>query len=138
MKNFSVFMAFIFAVMISSTAFAADWVQVDAGEGNEVYVDKSSIKRGIESNYYKISRKDGFSAVVKIKLKFGDNETDTLTHLIGFFEENGAKKYYFLEGFDENGNLEAQQLSAVEAGNADGSDGAIWPYVYDYVQKNLP
>lgn len=136
MKKFSVLVAFICAVMISSTALAADWVKIDTGDDSTVYVDKSSIIRGIQSKHYDFSRTDGCSAIVKIEFAMPDR-TVTLINLVGFFEENGAKKYILLESFDENGKLSAQQLDKVEPEAADGTSGTIWPKVYDYVQKNV-
>lgn len=137
MKKFSVLVAFLCAVMISSTALAADWVKIDTKDDSTVYVDKSSIVRGIQSKHYDFSRTDGCSAVIKIEFVMPD-QTITMIHLVGFFEENGAKKYILLESLTENGNIEAQQLDKAEPEAADGTDGTIWPAVYDYVQKNLP
>ena len=136
MKKFSMLMAFLFAVMISSTALAADWVQLDGDKDSKFYIDKSSIKRGIESNYFDFSRKDGYSAIVKMEFIMPD-QTITMIHLVGLFEDNGVKKYILLESLDANGNIEAQQSDKAEPELADGSDGTIWPKVYDYVQKNV-
>lgn len=136
MKKFSVLVAFLCAVMISSTALAADWVKIDTEDDSTVYVDKSSIIRGIQSKHYDFSRNDGCSAIVKIEFAMPD-QTVTLINLVGFFEENGAKKYILLDSLDENGKLTAQQAENIEVEKADGTAGTIWPKVYDYVQKNL-
>ena len=53
MKKFSCLMAFVFVILLSSTALAANWEVVDKNETNGVTittsVDKDSIKRGINS-----------------------------------------------------------------------------------------
>lgn len=136
MKKFSVLVAFLCAVMISSTALAADWLQLDGNNDSRFYIDKSSIKRGIQSKYYDFSRTDGYSAIVKMEF-IVPNQTITLIDLVGFFEDNGVKKFIILESFDENGNIESQQLDKIEPENADGTSGTIWPKFYDYVQKNV-
>ena len=136
MKKISMLMAFLFAVMISSTALAADWVQLDSDNDSKFYIDKSSIKRGIESKHYDFSRKDGYSTIVKMEFTMPD-QTITMIHLVGLFEDNGVKKYILLESLDANGNLEAQQSDKAEPELADGTDGTVWPKVYDYVEKNL-
>lgn len=141
MKKIFMLATFLCAVMISSTALAASWTPIDVGEkDSKVFVDKSTIKRGIQSKHYNFSRADGFSAVIRIDINMSDTETISLINLVGFFEENGKKKYIMLESLDENGALapDDKQLTQVEPENADGTGGTIWPKVYDFVQKNLP
>ena len=133
MKKFSILAAFLCAVMISSTALAADWLQLDGDNNSKFYIDKSSIKRGIQSKHYDFSRTDGYSAIVKMEFTLPD-KTITLIHLIGFFEDNGVKKFILLESLDENGNIAAQQLDKAEP---ELLDGTVWTKFYDYVQKNL-
>ena len=141
MKKFSVLITFLVAVMISSTALAANWVVVDSSNENGVLssisVDKDSIKRGIESKKFNYSRSDGFSANVKIVMEV-QGQPFTMIMSTGFFEENGAKKYCVFEIYEENGNLSAGTPDKIEIANADGSEGTIWPTVWAYVEKNLP
>ena len=143
MKKFSILAAFVFAVMISSTALAANWVVVETSNENDVvtktYVDKDSIKRGIHSEKLNFSREDGFSVDVKTVFEFKDKQTPlTMIMSVGLFEENGAKKYCMLEIRDEKGKITPGSSDKLEISNADGSDGTIWPIVWDYVQKNQP
>lgn len=139
MKKFFMLAAFIFAVTISSTALAADWVLLDTtGDGDaklNTYVDKDSIKRGIHSERYGISRDDGFS--VHIKMEFPAEKSLTMINLVGFYEDNGEKFYLYLDELDANGNPAPEEPRTVEPAKADGSDGLVWPKVFDYVQKNL-
>ena len=143
MKKFSMLVTFLVAVMISSTALAANWVVVDSSDENgsktTVFVDKDSIKRGSQFKKFNYSRPDGFSVVVKTVFEFKDGENPIIMIMsVGFFEENGAKKYCVFEVCDENGKPEAGTPDKIEVANADGSDGTIWPKVWDYVEKNLP
>ncbi|MBR1807427.1 MAG: hypothetical protein IJ774_13700 [Selenomonadaceae bacterium] len=143
MKKFSILAAFVFAVMISSTALAANWVLIETLNSDDVvsktYVDKDSIKRGIHSEKLNFSREDGFSVVVKTVFEFKDKKNPlTMIMSVGLFEENGAKKYCVFEISDEKGSVTPGSSDKLEISNADGSDGTIWPAVWDYVQKNLP
>ena len=139
MKKFSALVAFLFAVMISSTALAADWTEIDAGEKDtKVYVDKSSIKRGVHCAALGVDRSDGFSANIKLEFIITDKETFAMINSMGFFEENGLKKKCYIGVIDENGNPVQDSSFTPEISSADGSDGTIWPKVYDYLQKNLP
>ena len=65
MKKLFTLAAFVFVVTISSSALAANWVEVCSMYGVNIFVDKNSIKRGVYSELYKVSRSDGFSAIVK-------------------------------------------------------------------------
>ena len=139
MKKFSIIVAFFFAVMISSTALAADWTEIDVGEKDtKVYVDKSSIKRGVHCAALNVDRSDGFSANIKLEFIISDKETFAMINSMGFFEENGLKKKCYISVIDENGNPVQDPSFKPEISPADGSDGAIWPKVYEYIQKNLP
>ena len=140
MKKFSVLMAFVFAVMISSTALAADWTQIEVGAGDDikVFVDKSSIKREIHSELCGVHREEGFSANVKLEFLMSGQDSFKMINLIGFFEDNGVKKMIYLDKLDENGNILPDAKHKPEEQNADGSDGEIWPKVFDYIQSNLP
>lgn len=141
MKKLSVVMAFVFAIMFSSTALAANWIVVDndkSGEAVEITtsVDKDSIKRGIKSAQYDFSRNDGFSAIVNIKISGKDIDDVKLIYLVGFYEENGVRKYCFLESFDDKGKMQPKEFTKIESYNVD-SDGDVWPLVWDFIKKNL-
>ncbi len=138
MKKFLTLAAFLFAVMFSSTTFAANWTAVDSEEGATMYVDKDSIKREIHSKFCGVDRADGFSANVKLEFVLPDGRMFKMINLIGFFEDNGVKKMIFLERLDDNGNIAPDAEKHAEEQKADGSDGTVWPKVFDYVQKNLP
>ena len=139
MKKFSVMLALLFAVMISSSALAADWVLIDTSVEGDVtlnfYVDKDSIKRGIHSERYGISRDDGCSVHVKMELPA---DKITIINLVGLYEENDEKFYLYLEELDANGNPVPEDPRTVEPAKADGTDGTVWPKVYAYVANNLP
>ena len=139
MKKFFTLAAFIFAVMISSSALAATWTEIETDEkGTKVYVDKSSIKRGVHSAALNVDRSDGFSANIKLEFIISDKETFTIINTMGFFEDNGLKKKCYINEIDENGNPVQNPSIKPEVSAADGSDGRIWPTVYEYIQKNLP
>ena len=57
---------------------------------------------------------------------------------MGFFTDNGHKKKFYIDNLDDNGNTVKNGSFKPEVSDADGSDGTIWPKVYDYIQKNLP
>ena len=61
-----------------------------------------------------------------------------MANAMGFFEDNGQKKKCYIGVIDENGNPVKDDQFKPEVSPADGSDGEIWPVVYDYIQKNLP
>ena len=134
MKKFSVLMAFVFAVMISSTAWAANWTQIVTQDGAAVYVVRDSIQREIHSSLCNFDRTDGFSA--KIKLEFSGSSFKMI-NLIGFYEENGVKKMVYLEKLDENGNVLIDSDNRAEEQNADGTNGTIWPKVFDWLKGDL-
>ena len=139
MKKFSVLAAFIFAVMISSSALAATWTQIEVGgDDAKVYVDKSSIKRGVHSAELGVDRSDGFSANIKLEFDVSGKKPFVMANAMGFFEDNGVKKKCYIGVIDENGNPVKDDRFKPELSAADGSDGEIWPAVYDYIQKNLP
>ena len=139
MKKFSVLAAFIFAVMISSTALAATWTQIDVGDNDvKVYVDTSSIKRGVHSAELGVDRADGFSANIKLEFAIPNQKPFLMTNAMGFFEDNGQKKKCYISVIDENGNPVKDDQNKPEVSPADGTDGEIWPAVYDYIQKILP
>ena len=140
MKIFSTLAAFVFAVIISSTALAATWTPIDTGgdDGTTVYVDKSSIKRGVQCAALGLNRSDGFTANIKLQFVGPDNKTFAMINTMGFFTDNGVKKKCYIDNLDENGNSVKNGSFKPEISAADGSDGEIWPKVYDYVQKNLP
>ncbi|MBR0261431.1 MAG: hypothetical protein IJQ85_06510 [Selenomonadaceae bacterium] len=139
MKKFSIIAAFIFAVMISSTAMATTWTEIEVGDQiTKLYVDKSSIKRGVQCAALNVNRADGFSANIKIEFFISDKETFAMINSMGFFEDNGLKKKCYINKIDEDGNIVQDDSFKPEVSNADGSDGNIWPKVYEYIQKNLP
>lgn len=139
MKKFFSLAAFLFAVMISSSAFAATWTEIETDEKTtKVYVDKNSIKRGVHCAALGVDRSDGFSANIKLEFIISDKETFTIINTMGFFEDNGLKKKCYINEIDENGNPVQDSSIKPEVSAADGSDGKIWPTVYEYIQKNLP
>ena len=138
MKKFFTLAAFLFAVMISSSALAATWTEIETDEKTtKVYVDKSSIKRGVHCAALGVDRSDGFTANIKLEFIISDKETFTIINTMGFFEDNGLKKKCYINEIDENGNLVQNSSIKPEVSAADGSDGKIWPTVYEYIQKNL-
>ena len=142
MRKIFALATFFFAVMISSTALAANWINVDSyklkSSTSNTYVDKDSIKRGIESKQFNISRSDGCSAVVKTEF-IDNNITITIIFLVGFIEENGKYKYCMLDELDDNGNIKPSEDTKAEFADvkADGSNGKIWPIVLNFVKDNL-
>ena len=142
MKKFSIIAAFLFAVMISSTALAADWAEVysSAEDGFEAvyYVDKDSITRGIQSEKHNFSRPDGFTVMIKTELKTKKPNPIIMYWLTGFFEENGKPKYCILDGLDAEGISHMKSSDKIVIEDVDGTKGECWPFVYDYCKKNLP
>ena len=139
MKKFSILAAFVFAVMICSTALAATWTPINVGEdGTTVFVDKSSIKRGVQSSALGLNRSDGFTANIKLQFDIPDQKPFVMINTMGFFTDNGAKKKCYIAQIDDNGNVVQDPSFKPEISPADGTDGVIWPKVYDYIQKNLP
>ena len=139
MKKFFTLAAFVFAVMISSSALAADWAEIETDEKTtKVYVDKNSIKRGVHCAALNVDRSDGFTANIKLEMIFPGMDKFVMINSMGFFEENGAKKKCYLSVIDENGKPVKDDSFKPEVSAADGSDGSIWPAVYEYIQKNLP
>ena len=143
MKKFFVLVTFLVAVMISSTALAANWIQVDSTENEYVNmitsVDKDSIKRGIQSEKLDFSCADGFTACVKFRIEPKDGHKPfAFIVQVGFFEENGVKKRLTLAGFNENGELLKSSPDKVEILNVEGTQETFWPSVWNFVEKNLP
>jgi len=139
MKKFFTLAAFLFAVMISSSALAATWTEIETGDKTtKVYVDKSSIKRGVHCAALNVDRSDGFSANIKLEFIISDKETFTIINTMGFFEDNGLKKKCYISEIDESGKPVQNPSIKPEVSAADGSDGRIWPEVYEYIQKILP
>ena len=139
MKKFSVLAAFIFAVMVSSAALAANWTPIETtDDGTTVYVDKSSIKRGVHCAELGIDRADGFSANIKLEAVMPGQKPFVMINSMGFFKDNGQKKKCYIGVVDENGNPVHDDSFKPEVSDAEGKDGIIWPKVYDYIQKNLP
>ena len=139
MKKFFTLAAFLCAVIISSSALAASWTEIDVGDKDtKIYVDKSSIKRGVHSAALGVDRSDGFTANIKLEMILPGNDKFVMINSMGFFEDNGAKKKCYLGVIDENGKPVQDDSLKPEVSAADGSDGSIWPAVYEYLQKNLP
>ena len=133
MKKLFTLAAFLFAVAISSSALAANWVYVTTDEdaGYDVYVDKDSIRHGIHSTKCNISRKDGFSAHIDIRDKY---KQESLIFLAAFWRENEKKHMDLLEFFDENGNSSPFRSTGTEIYESDERGLAL----FDYVENNLP
>ena len=139
MKKFFTLATFLFAVIVSSSALAATWTEIDVGDKDtKIYVDKSSIKRGVHSAALGVDRSDGFTANIKLEMILPGNDKFVMINSMGFFEDNGAKKKCYLSVIDENGKPVKDDSFKPEVSAADGSDGSIWPAVYEYIQKNLP
>ena len=139
MKIFLTAAAFVFAVIISSTAWAAAWTPIDTGdEGTKVYVDKSSIRRGVRCAALGINRADGFTANIKLEMAMPGDKPFVMINTMGFFTDNGSKKKCYIAPIDEDGKPAQDASIKPEVSDADGNDGTIWPKVYDYLQKNVP
>ena len=135
MKKFSVLAAFLFVVMISSTAFAANWVKVFSDEDEDTYVDTNSARRGIYSDRLGIYRSDGFT--VNVRHIYAD-DSDTAIWVIGFFTENGKRAYInYLDVLDENGNSLLVDHSRRDYSVDYIFDGTPLSAVYDYVENHL-
>lgn len=139
MKIFSIAAAFVFAVTIFSTAWAATWTPIDIDEdGTKVFVDKSSIRRGVRCAALGINRADGFTANIKLEMAMPGDKPFVMINTMGFFTDNGSKKKCYIAQIDEDGKPAQDASIQPEISDADGKDGTIWPKVYDYLQKNLP
>ncbi len=140
-KVFSMVIALIMAIFTSGEASAANWVEVDTRETKDkvkliTYVDKDSIKRGTDSKQYpKFNRKDGFSAIVRVKFQSTVFEMSDIVTLVSFYEENGKKMYYLLDDYDGNPKYSAKESELVPM-NIDGKDSA-WPKVWSFVENSL-
>lgn len=136
MKKLFMVAAIFSVVMISSTALAANWVEVCSMYGAICSVDKDSIKRGVYSERYNISRSDGFSAIFKADSEDG---SDGDIHLIGFWsDEDGNYCYALLDKLDGWGEFKDKQsldfdpvVNAVEENDWSGK-------IFDYIRNNLP
>lgn len=143
MKKFSMVMALVFAIMFSSTAFAANWEQVasvdESGMKIKYLVDKDSIQRGTNSKKFKtFNRKDGFSAVIKLDMQVKDTEPVAATNLVSFYEENGKRYFAYLDSFDTENKFEADSDKDVIIDTIEVNDGKeMWLKIWDFVQKNL-
>ena len=106
MKKIFTLAAFVFAVMISSSALAADWVKVQSENSDDFdvacYVDKNSIRHGINAKKYNFSRSDGFTVLIKDEVKTKKPNPVIMYWLTGFFEENGKIKYCILDIMDKD------------------------------------
>ena len=135
MKNFLTATAFIFAVMISSTALAANWFLVYSGEYGDLYVDKDSIRH--ETTY----SPSGFRADIKLIIKGFANAGDyeIWTH---HYKEEGGTFYYFPEFLDhytpdgkkDNDHVDRSFWKEPTWYEVDGSEVEICYYA----QQNLP
>ena len=139
MKAISMVVAFIFALFVSSQAYAASWAVVDKVEEGEIQiitsVDKDSIKRATNSaKFPKYNRSDGFSAIIKLEINAPSMDRSEMMQLVSFYNENGTKKYCVLEGYGENSG--AQSESDVIIANVD-TDGEVWIKVWNFIEKNI-
>ena len=135
MKKFFVLAVFLFAVMISSTALAANWFLVNSGEYGDVYVDKDSIQ--YESTY----SPNGFRTDIKLIIKGFANAGDYEIWTHHYKEEDGILYYFpeFLSHYNPDGNEDNSHV-----------DRSFWEEpswyeitgyeikVCEYVQNNLP
>ena len=142
MKKFSMVMAFVFAVIFSSTAFAATWEQVasvdESGMKIKYFIDKDSIQRGTNSKKFKtFNRKDGFSAIIKLNIQVKDTEPVDATNLVSFYEENGTRYFAYLDSMDTENKFEADSDKDVIIDTIEVNDGKeMWVKIWDFVQKN--
>ena len=137
MKKLFTLAAVLLIMAISSTALAANWVYIATLEeaGFDVYVDKDSIRHGINSAQCNITRNDGFSAHVDIKDRYNQR---SLIFLAWFWRENGKKHCQFLEVYDENGNSSPYESGFPDRGTEIAENDTETLMVFDYVENNLP
>ena len=139
MKNFSILVAFIFVLVISSTALAENWVYVTTDDNDyEYYVDEDSIRYGVDSTWYDYSCPDGFSAHIKREKTHSNGEFYSGVVLVGFWtdDETGQQRFAFLGSFDENGNPTTTESRTFTSMNVDNDEA--WIQVWNYIQNNLP
>ena len=135
MKTFSVALALVIALCVCGTASAASWVEVDNTKGITTYIDKDSIRRGTDSKQFpKFSRKDGYSAIVKLDITISDAEKMDMTYLVSFYEKNGERFFCLLDGYDEV-KYPSKESEVLE--EKVDIKGRVWPKVWTYIEKNL-
>lgn len=133
MKIFSVVLALVIAIFISKTASAESWVEVVDKYEIVTSIDKDSIKRGTESKKFpKFNRKDGYSAILKLKFKDVDNLE--MVHLVSFYEKNGERMFCFLDDYDKS-NSPAKESEVLE--EKVDREGSVFPEIWAYIEKNL-
>ena len=140
MRLFSVVAAFVFALFITSSALAANWEVVEVDDDGKIRiitsVDKDSIRRGTDSKAFpKFSRKDGFSAIIKIEFKIkGAKDAEIINNLVSFYEENGVRIYSLLDSYSATKYPQSEKDILKE--NVD-TDGKVWVKVWSFIQGNL-
>ena len=143
MKKFSTIMAFVFAIIFSSTAFAANWELISSIDESDMkikyYVDKDSIKRGTNSKKFKtFNRKDGFSAIIKLDMQVKDTEPVEAVNWVSFYEENGTRYLAYLDSLDTENKFEADSDKDVLVDTIeDNGEKEMWVKIWDFIQKNL-
>ena len=141
MKKFSIIAVFIFAFMISSSVLAADWVKIHSEDTEDFklscYVDKNSIRHGINAKKYNFSRSDGFTVLTKDEVKTKKPDPVIMYWLTGFFEENGKIKYCILDIQDENRHSYMKDVKNITISDAEETGSESWLFIYNYVKKNL-
>ena len=130
-KFFAALLMLIMLVLVTDTAFAANWVKVYSANVVDYYVDKSSIKRGIKS------RPDAFTAVVRWHYKDGSGEIK----LLAFINDKGTKKFAYLKQlavYDHKGKMQRVSPSSTHAGWMAIKGEPQFEAIYNYVKRNLP
>ena len=135
MKAFSVALAFVIALFVSGSASAENWVEVEK-QGNIIaLVDKDSIRRGTDSKQFpKFNRTDGYSAIVKLNMKFKDSEDFNMISLMSFYKKNGERMFRTLEFYEPKSDDMSESDVIEEKVDV---EGRVWPKVWDYIEANL-
>lgn len=135
MKAFSVALAFVIALFVSGNASAANWVEVDNKDNTTTWVDTDSIRRGTESQKFpKFNRTDGYSAVVKLNLKFPNGTEFNMVSLMSFYKKNGERMFRTLEFYEPKSDDMTENDVIEEKVDV---EGRVWSKVCDYIEANL-
>ena len=139
LKAFSVAMVLAIALFVGNgQASAATWEVMSDSDGVTISVDKDSIRRGTDSKRFpKFSRKDGFSAIVKIHVHVDSKDVQDveLINLVSFYEKDGKRMYCLLDSYGEDKPYPETESDVLQE-NVD-TDGDVWAKVWDYATKNL-
>ena len=135
MKAFSIALAFVIALFVSGNASAANWVEVENHGHIIALVDKDSIRRGTDSKVFpKFNRTDGYSAIVKLNMKFDDGKEFNMVSLMSFYKKNGERMFRTLEFYEPKSENVSESDVIEEKVDV---EGRVWPKVWDYIETNL-